>query len=104
MPQRPAGPIARRGSGRLTAFCAAARAAVACDFTTTLASTAACELKVQRGTRVTLRATAEPDAQTPSRFVRWTAFGCEGTGPCTITVDEDGDWVAAIFTPLRLEV
>ena len=36
-------------------------------------------------------------------FVRWTVFGCDGTGPCTYT-PEDGDWVGAIFTPLELEV
>jgi hypothetical protein len=91
------------GRGRIDAV-PEGGAAVSCDFATTLASTTACEVKVQRGTRVTLTATAEPDAQTPSQFVRWTSFGCKGTGPCTITVDEDGDWVAAIFTPLRLEV
>ncbi len=36
-------------------------------------------------------------------FVRWSVFGCDGTGPCTYT-PEDGDWVEAIFTPLELEV
>jgi hypothetical protein len=46
-----------------------------------------------------------PDFPVPSStFVRWTVFGCDGTGPCTFTPDGDTDWVGAIFTPLQLEV
>ena len=37
-------------------------------------------------------------------FVRWTVFGCVGTGPCTFTPVDDDDYVGAIFSPLQLEV
>src|SRR5207247_7674186 len=64
-----------------------------------------CPVTVNTGSTVTLTATAEPDLPaTPSAFVHWSRSACEGTGPCTFTVEEDGEWVAAIFSPLRLEV
>ncbi len=88
-----------------------------CDFLVVIDQSAKCEVQVAAGVPVTLTATPEPDAKLTDAqtakipdypvadpaFVRWTVFGCDGTGPCTYTPD-DGDWVGAIFTPLELEV
>ena len=90
-----------------------------CDFRTVIDTSSKCAVDVAAGVPVTLTATAIPQADAtldaaqtakvpdypvadPS-FVRWTVFGCDGTGPCTYT-PEDEDWVGAIFTPLELEV
>jgi len=75
-----------------------------CDYTTILATENPCPLSVEAGTPVTLTATAEPTGSVPSQFSHWSRSECEGPGGCTITVDEDGEWAAAIFTPLGLEV
>ncbi len=88
-----------------------------CDFTVILDMGSRCEVQVAAGVPVTLTAVPEPAAtltddeklKAPDypvadpAFVRWSVFGCDGTGPCTYT-PEDGDWVEAIFTPLELEV
>ena len=90
-----------------------------CDFRTVIDTSSKCAVDVAAGVPVTLTATPIPkadatlnDVQTAkvpdypvddSTFVRWTVFGCDGTGPCTYT-PEDEDWVGAIFTPLELEV
>jgi hypothetical protein len=88
-----------------------------CDFTVILDMGSGCEVQVAAGVPVTLTAVPEPAAtltddemlKAPDypvadpAFVRWSVFGCDGTGPCTYT-PEDGDWVEAIFTPLELEV
>src|SRR4051812_35325661 len=94
-----------------------------CDFLFVLEHPNPCGAVVVAGTPVTLTAVTEPDPVVPDvtlpagfedslpdfpvaqpAFVRWTVFGCEGTGSCTFTPDEDFDWVGAIFTPLQLEV
>jgi hypothetical protein len=97
-----------------------------CVFTLFIANPSPCTAVVAAGTPVTVTATAiagpdvvlPPDPNMPtafqqqlpdfpvpvSTFVRWTVFGCGGTGPCTFTPDGDTDWVGAIFTPLQLEV
>lgn len=100
----------------------AGRAQQTCDFVDVVVSTSesTCNFEVTSGTPVTLTATPEPgkpivpaDRQadvpdfkpgTPSTFVRWSRFDCEGTGPCTFTPDTDGEWITAVFTPLELEV
>jgi hypothetical protein len=48
----------------------------------------------------------DPDPNPPvqSSFVGWSRPECEGTGPCTITVDDNPDAIAAHFTPVWLEV
>jgi hypothetical protein len=75
-----------------------------CDYTTILASGEACPVTVATGSKVKLTASAEPSGGNPSQFVHWSRSECEGTGDCTITVEQDDEWVAAIFTPLGLEV
>jgi hypothetical protein len=54
------------------------------------------------GTRVTL--TAHPDTATGRSFAGWSTPDCPGTGPCTVTLDDDLTTVVARFTPLRLGV
>ena len=88
-------------SGRGTIYATpAGGSTTSCDYTTILATENPCPVTVGIGSSVTLAATAEAG----STFVHWSRSSCEGTDPCTFTVEEDGDWMAAIFTPLRLEV
>jgi hypothetical protein len=94
-----------------------------CVFVLFITDTNPCTAVVAAGTPVTVTATAiaGPDVGLPadptafhqqlpdfpvmtSTFVRWTVFGCDGTGPCTFTPDGESEWVGAIFTPLQLEV
>lgn len=74
-------------------------ATVTCDYTAILTHENPCPVPVPRGSSVTVAATPEPPT-----FVRWSRSECVGTGPCTFTPVEDEEWVAAIFTPLQLEV
>ena len=73
---------------------------VHCDYTDILNQENPCPVTVDTGASVTLTATPEAG----STFVHWSRSECEETNPCTFTVEEDGDWVAAIFSPLGLEV
>jgi PASTA domain/Divergent InlB B-repeat domain len=75
---------------------------ITCDYTTILDMQNPCPVPVPRGLSVTVAATAEPTQ--PSTFVHWSRAECPGTEPCTFTPAEEDEWVAAIFTPLTLEV
>ena len=75
-----------------------------CDYTTILATEVPCPVTVSTGSKVQLSATAEPSGGNPSQFGHWSRSECEGAAGCSITIEEDGEWVAAIFTPLGLEV
>jgi Divergent InlB B-repeat domain len=59
-----------------------------------------CFVEVSQGSRVSLE--AEGGAGSP--FVRWSRFDCEGTGPCTIAVEETEELVVATFRDQTLEV
>ena len=59
-----------------------------CDYTEILTNENPCPVTLERGASVTVKATAEPGLVPPSSFVHWSRSACEGTGPCTFTVDE----------------
>jgi len=91
------------GRGKIDASIAGGGNAT-CDYTDILTNQSPCPVSVEAGTTVTLTATAEPTGGNPSQFSHWSRSECPGAGACTITVDEDGEWVGAIFSPLALEV
>ena len=90
------------GQGKIEATPAGGSTVTCTD--TDILSTNPCPVILERGSSVTVKATAESGLVPPSTFVHWSRSACEGTEPCTFAVDDDGDWLAAIFTPLRLEV
>jgi hypothetical protein len=61
---------------------------------------ATCSMAVDPGTRVTL--TAIPDAGT--RFDGWSSGGCDGPGPCEITIDADTTIGAGFTRLLRVAI
>ena len=91
------------GQGKIEAT-PAGGSTTTCDYTEILTNEIPCPVTLERGASVTVTATAEPGLLPPSSFVHWSRPACEGTGPCTFVVDDDGEWITAVFTPLRLEV
>ena len=59
-----------------------------------------CRWGYERGTSVTLSATADAGKS----FVGWSTPDCQGSGPCTITLDADVTTIVALFSPLKLGV
>ena len=91
------------GQGKIEAT-PAGGSTTTCDYTTILSTENPCPVTLERGASVTVKATAQPGLVPPSSFVHWSRSACEGTGPCTFVVEDDGEWITAVFTPLRLEV
>ena len=71
------------------------------DQSSVIATGTPCPVAVEEGSRVTLVATGA-DADSP--FLHWDRFDCEGTSPCTVTVNDNEDLVVATFRKQRLEV
>jgi hypothetical protein len=59
-----------------------------------------CELYYLPGTRVT----ATASAAAPSTFAGWSAYGCAGTGACSITLGRDLSSLVARFSPLKVNI
>jgi hypothetical protein len=61
-----------------------------------------CPVTVSSGLTVDLTATA--DQTEGSQFKHWSRSDCGAATTCTITPEHDGEWAAAVFSPLGLEV
>lgn len=59
-----------------------------------------CDRYYLPGTTVTATATAAPG----STFLGWSAHGCAGTGPCSLTLSRDSSTLVGRFTPLEVRV
>ena len=59
----------------------------------------ACPVQVNRGLPIALTATGAG-----TQFKHWSRSDCPVAAACTIMPEQDGEWAAAVFTPLGLEV
>ena len=62
----------------------------------------ACSWFFESGDQVTLSASGEPGFT--SSFVGWSTPDCPGTGPCSLTLDDELTTIVARFSPLALGV